>query len=203
MSGYKNVIVCLQEVSYDWAGAFSTFFANKGYHLVTCNYGKKSSGYMGVCLAWPTVQFEAVHVDISRLSDTRNEWPIEPELNPIARVWTGVQSIMQPPLRKLGLIQETIDHWSMSERRFNALITATLKERESGRVFAIGNYHMPCAFYAPMVMSSKYQFHCFCATSNTRRTFCLYLIRATQSMPRWQPSMFKRLPQHWEMCHTS
>jgi mRNA deadenylase 3'-5' endonuclease subunit Ccr4 len=35
---HRNVIVCLQEVSHDWAGAFHTFFANRGYHMST---GKK------------------------------------------------------------------------------------------------------------------------------------------------------------------
>jgi mRNA deadenylase 3'-5' endonuclease subunit Ccr4 len=39
-------VFCLQEVSYDWAGAFHTWFANRGYHLVTGLYGKKFNGYM-------------------------------------------------------------------------------------------------------------------------------------------------------------
>ena len=106
---------------------------------------------MGVCLAWPTTQFEAVNVDIHRLSDTRTEWP-SPQLSPMARLWS---SVIEPPLQKLGMVKERIDHWSVSERRFNALVSATLKERESGELFAIGTYHMPCVFYAPMVMSSK------------------------------------------------
>lgn len=30
-----KTVICLQEVSYDWAGSFHNFFANRGYHLVT------------------------------------------------------------------------------------------------------------------------------------------------------------------------
>lgn len=42
-----TTIFALQEVSYDWAGELHTFFANRGYHLVTGLYGGKHSGYMG------------------------------------------------------------------------------------------------------------------------------------------------------------
>jgi hypothetical protein len=45
---HQNSIICLQEVSYDWAGSFHAHFANRGYHLVTGLYGKKFNGYMGV-----------------------------------------------------------------------------------------------------------------------------------------------------------
>jgi mRNA deadenylase 3'-5' endonuclease subunit Ccr4 len=40
----KTSIICLQEVSYEWAGAFHAFFAKHGYHLVTGLYGKKFNG---------------------------------------------------------------------------------------------------------------------------------------------------------------
>jgi mRNA deadenylase 3'-5' endonuclease subunit Ccr4 len=43
----QPTIFALQEVSYDWAGAFHTFFANHGYHFVTGLYGAKFNGYMG------------------------------------------------------------------------------------------------------------------------------------------------------------
>ena len=36
----QKSIICLQEVSYDWAGSLHTHFANRGYHFVTGLYGK-------------------------------------------------------------------------------------------------------------------------------------------------------------------
>jgi mRNA deadenylase 3'-5' endonuclease subunit Ccr4 len=44
---HRNVIVCLQEVSYDWLGKFHAYFANKGFHMTAVNYGRKFNGYMG------------------------------------------------------------------------------------------------------------------------------------------------------------
>ena len=38
----QESIICLQEVSYDWAGPLHTHFANRGYHFVTGLYGKVS-----------------------------------------------------------------------------------------------------------------------------------------------------------------
>jgi 2',5'-phosphodiesterase len=151
----QNVILCLQEVSYDWAGSLHTFLANRGYHLVTGSYGKKFNGYMGVCLAWPQDSFVVEDVDISRIADKREGgWPVNEEPPLLQKVWSKLQTALDKPLRKLGLVSgEDIDHWDMSERRFNVLVSATLKEKASGQSFCIGTYHMPCAFYAPMVMT--------------------------------------------------
>jgi 2',5'-phosphodiesterase len=154
MKSSKNTVVCLQEVSQDWAGDLNTFFANRGYHLVTGLYGKKFNGYMGVCLAWPVETMEAVHVDISRLSDKRQGgWPDRDERpSGLASLWSSVLKAL--PLKQLGLEgKEVIEHWDFSERRFNILVSAVLREKASGKAFCIGNYHMPCAYYAPMVMS--------------------------------------------------
>ena len=153
----ENTIVCLQEVSYEWAGAFHTFFANKGFHLVTGLYGKKFNGYMGVCLAWPTSTFEALDVDICRLADTREGgWPRREQTNFVSDLVKGVSSFLDNTMKQFGLKdnkEEPPDHWSLSEWRFNTLLTATLREKASGQAFAVGNYHMPCAYYCPMAMT--------------------------------------------------
>jgi endonuclease/exonuclease/phosphatase family metal-dependent hydrolase len=41
----------------------------------------------------------------------------------------------------------------MSQNRFNQLVTVKLQDKKTKKSFAIGNYHMPCAFYAPHVMT--------------------------------------------------
>jgi hypothetical protein len=175
----KNTIICLQEVSYDWAGALHTFFANRGYHLVTGLYGKPFNGYMGVALAWPTDTYEAVDVDICRLADTREDgWPRPNEgdenegLTTVLTKWTAglvqrASSVWDRTIRKWGLAgspknedETPPDHWSLSERRFNVLLTATLREKgtssndnTASSSFCISNYHMPCAYYCPMAMT--------------------------------------------------
>jgi len=151
----KNTIVCLQEVSYDWASAFHTWFANRGYHFITGLYGKRFNGYMGVGVAYPTQVYETLDVDISRLSDKRiGGWPVEPEPSTTTKVWNGISSLWKVPLQTVGLASSPErDHWEISENRFNVLVTATLRDKTSGKSFCVGNYHMPCCFYAPMVMS--------------------------------------------------
>lgn len=155
LTASKNCIVCLQEVSHDWAGEFHTWFANRGYHFITGLYGKRFNGYMGVGVAYPTQMYETLDVDISRLADKRTSgWPVEPDATTTTKVWNGVSSLWKVPLRTVGLQSSPPpDHWSISENRFNILVTVTLKDRASGKAFCIGNYHMPCCFYAPMVMS--------------------------------------------------
>jgi mRNA deadenylase 3'-5' endonuclease subunit Ccr4 len=154
-SSKSSVVLCLQEVSYDWAAAFHVWFANKGYHLVTGLYGQKFNGYMGVAIAFPTGAFETVDVDISRLSDRRvGGWPAAPPPTLLESILSTVKPFWTTPLGYLGLWKKPKeDHWSMSARRYNVLVTTTLRDKKSGKAFCIGNYHMPCAFYMPMAMT--------------------------------------------------
>lgn len=155
MKAQKNAVLCLQEVSYDWTGALHTFFANRGYHLVSGLYGKHWNGYMGVCLALPLETFEVVHVDISRLADEREGgWPARDDPSTLDRIWSKVNAVVDKTRKLAGYkVPEVIDHWNMSQYRFNVLISAVLREKETGNAFCVGNYHMPCAYYAPMVMT--------------------------------------------------
>eukprot|EP00591_Stephanopyxis_turris_P007457 CAMPEP_0195508794 /NCGR_PEP_ID=MMETSP0794_2-20130614/1913_1 /TAXON_ID=515487 /ORGANISM="Stephanopyxis turris, Strain CCMP 815" /LENGTH=376 /DNA_ID=CAMNT_0040635853 /DNA_START=128 /DNA_END=1258 /DNA_ORIENTATION=+ len=164
------VVFCLQEVSYDWAGKFHCFFAQRNYQFVTGLYGRKFNGYMGVALAYPMDDYETVDVDIARLSDEREGgWPerdgdskscgwISTVLSGMGRLVMGsVQTLVLKPFR--GLLQiapsnEPIDHWDMSENRHNVMLFARLREKHGKKEsFCIANYHMPCAFYAPKVMN--------------------------------------------------
>ena len=154
-SSKSGVIVCLQEISYDWTGALHVWFANKGYHLVTGHYGRKFNGYMGVAIAYPTGSFETLDVDISRLSDKRTGgWPVQPKPTMMDSALSTVKPVWSMPLAYLGLWKEPKeDHWSFAERRFNVLLTTTLRDKQSGQTFCVGNYHMPCAFFMPMTMT--------------------------------------------------
>ena len=43
--------------------------SSRDYHLVTSNYGHHKTGYMGVCIAYPTRHFAAVDVELKRVGD--------------------------------------------------------------------------------------------------------------------------------------
>jgi len=175
-SSKTPVVFCLQEISQDWAGDFHKFFVNRGYHMVTGLYGKKFNGYMGVALAYPTNVYETVDVDICRLSDKRVEgWPRAPleedsgllqKANKLRKsVSANISHYLIGPAKKLlrgSADKKVIDHWKMSQNRFNILLSVGLRERcdpasdsqsDEKKTFWISNYHMPCAFFAPMVMN--------------------------------------------------
>lgn len=161
----QSSIICLQEVSHDWAGSFHTHFAKHGYHLVTGLYGKKFNGYMGVAIAFKTSSFDVLGVDISRLSDKREGgWPREPKApkrNVVTRFAIDLYGFASTTTKSfLGLFGlydaprwPPQDAWSMAENRFNQLVTVKLQDKATQKSFAVGNYHMPCAFYKPQVMT--------------------------------------------------
>ena len=150
----KNSIICLQEVSQDWAGNFYSYFFQNNYHSVFQGYGKRFNGYMGCMIAWPSDSIKVLDVDISRLSDKREGgWPVAPKPGFVGK-FKRILSTFREPFEKLGwLSRPAIDHWTMSENRFNILTSVKLEDKNSGKIFFVSNYHMPCAFYAPMVMS--------------------------------------------------
>jgi len=163
----KSSIICLQEVSHDWAGRFHSHFANKGYHLVTGLYGKRFNGYMGVAIAFKTEDYHVLDVDISRLSDQREAgWPRKPrgaDPNALAKLASGLYGWGTTTARSFlalwGLAgaanprRPPQDAWSMAENRYNEIVTVRLRDRSTRKAFVVGNYHMPCAYYAPMVMT--------------------------------------------------
>jgi hypothetical protein len=66
----RNAVICLQEVSREWAGRLHSFFAQRGYHFVMDGYSKQPAGYMGVAIAIPTSQYDLVDCDIRCVADT-------------------------------------------------------------------------------------------------------------------------------------
>jgi hypothetical protein len=64
-----------------------------------------------------------------------------------------IASTIRPYLESLRLLPNSksiTDHWGISKNRFNVLVTVKLQDKTTQKSFAVGNYHMPCAYYAPM-----------------------------------------------------
>mmetsp|Transcript_49693 Transcript_49693/g.120468 ORF Transcript_49693/g.120468 Transcript_49693/m.120468 type:complete len:411 (-) Transcript_49693:1330-2562(-) len=165
----SSSLICLQEVSHDWAGKFHTHFAQNGYNFIYGPYGKPFNGYFGVGIAYSTNDYQVVDVDIARLADKREGgWPRPPK-DPnvdnegiIKKTWKSctnvassvVTKVVRPYLEKINLIERVpVDHWKMSSQRWNILITLKLEDTTTKQQFAVSTYHMPCAYYAPMVMT--------------------------------------------------
>lgn len=123
-------IICLQEISRTWVGPLHVFCEKNGYHFVTSLYGSKFSGYMGVGIAFPADEYEAVDIDISRLSDTVN-WPI-----------------YKQPAKTKGS-ERTFDPWNTAKRRYNTIVWTRLRHKKTGKTFCAATYHMPCLFGSP------------------------------------------------------
>ena len=151
----RGAVVCLQEVSTDWAGELHVFFAQRGYHLATALYGKPNNGYMGVALAWPLARFDVTDVAIERISDTK-AWPPAPE-PPRPSAAARLASLARGALRALRLAppapKPPVDEWREARRRFNQAVAARLVCKASGRRLCVATYHMPCVFWAPRVMT--------------------------------------------------
>jgi len=109
---------------------------------------------MGVAIAWPLDTSSVLKVDISRLSDNRQGgWPRN-KRGIIVSSLTGIMHRSRDFFEVLGFVgRRAIDHWSMAEQRFNILISVQLQDKISGNSYVVSTYHMPCAFYAPMVMT--------------------------------------------------
>jgi 2',5'-phosphodiesterase len=155
-----NSIVCLQEVSHQWAGRLHTYFASKNYHFITALYGRRFNGYMGVAVAIPLDKYDLCEVDITTIADTK----IRPK-KPIPSFW--YQWIMKCVgfFRRLFCIYTEPSYWDQSYSRSNQMICAAVKCKETNQKFVVGNYHMPCAFRTPAVMT----IHCSLAAQHLQR----------------------------------
>ncbi|CAE7490026.1 cu [Symbiodinium natans] len=143
-------IIALQEVDLEWAGKLHTFFSERGYAVVFAQYGKQMNGYMGVMMAWPTKTFEALDVEICRLSDTapKRVWP-KSDSGPLARfgylTYQGLTEILgcRPPEMEADAEG---GEWKLAQGRMNEAIFVRLRPRGTSCDFCAATYHMPCLF---------------------------------------------------------
>ena len=157
------VVFCLQEVSHDWARQLHVFFAERGYHFITALYGRKFSGYMGIGTAYPTAHFQTLDVDLCRLSDTRKGgWPKPREdLNQPSLFSKFIYNPLMSAAQSIGVLSiPPTNPWEKSQYRSNEFIAVQLQRRNKQQVnnnqtppIWIGNYHMPCAFREPAIMT--------------------------------------------------
>ena len=128
-----GAVICLQEVSRNWAGELVPLFEQHGYNHMTALSGSPFAGYMGQALAWPTARYTAEQVEAKRVSETV-DWPRPKPKGKVQKPVRG--SDPGPPF----------DPRVAALRRHNCTILARLREKDSGRSFCVATYHMPCLF---------------------------------------------------------
>jgi hypothetical protein len=153
----QGSVIALQEVSRTWAGHLHVFFAKAGYHFVHSGYGRPSSGYMGVGLAWPLATLEASTIEISRLAEAKS-WVPTPPPSALSQLLRPLKKILgRGGGRGGGSPPSPEDILNAAKDRSNAVIIARLKSKggqgEGDLDFWIGCYHMPCEFRRPPIMT--------------------------------------------------
>ncbi len=107
----------------------------------------------GIALAYKTSKYSAELVDLVRVSDTK-PWPRPPKpAGLVARASAALAaSALGRALRSLRP-KPPQDDWAYSRNRQNTLVFARLRDARTGGAFCVATYHMPCAFWAPRVMT--------------------------------------------------
>ena len=135
------------------AGALVPFFAARGYTWVGHLYGEFRNNYMGVGIAFPTRRFVPTQVDILRVGDLLPR-PRAPKPTGLLRYTARLKDFVSRLRQTVSGTRPPMDEWTAAQRRFNALVFAKLQDvRSSGTTFAVGCYHMPCAFTQPGLMT--------------------------------------------------
>jgi 2',5'-phosphodiesterase len=108
-----------------------------------------------------TVKF-FLPVYLNSLSDRRpGGWPRPPKVDNAGlfnRIITTFQAMIRRVFEWIRILPdpkqlEWNDPWNIAEYRNNVLVTLTLQDKDTEKCFIVSNYHMPCCYYAPPVMT--------------------------------------------------
>lgn len=167
----KRSIICLQEVSNDWAGELHTFFSKQGYHILTGLYGNRANGYMGVAIAIPLDKYDVVEIDIKKIGDSKRA--TVPSRVESKGFWNGAVSRITKTLEAAkniwggeGYVETENSFWDWVKKRENQMICVRLQSKmDPAESFVVGTYHMPCAYTNPELMVA----HCALSVQHIER----------------------------------
>lgn len=123
-----NTIFCFQELSLEWSERLTIFLKKNNYVLYSRNYGKESSGYMGVGIAIPNNIYVACVKQI-RVASLKM-WP-----NYKLSFWDKLSTCLSKT--------KMYSTWDSCKHKLNFVMGIVV--RYHGQNVVIGNYHMPCA----------------------------------------------------------
>jgi len=143
----NGALMLLTEVSTSDYGVLLPFFTKNKYTVVHNPYGSISTGYIGCCIAFPTIMYELESVDIIRVGDSLSNNLVKKSNQ--TNKWSGLNLIFEYFTNLFFPIKQnkkTHDPWFESINKTNSLIFITLKDKAANKRFAAGVYHMPCHF---------------------------------------------------------
>ena len=146
----NGAIICLQEVSLLFESKLITYFEEKGYHVVSRGYSSAKTGFMGVLIAYPRKFFTLLETSIVNVFENCYYLKSRPRDNLLKNF--SFKRFFESFFESfLNLFRKKEDVWKLANRA-NMMIMLRLRNNLGNR-FVIGNYHMPCFFYEPQVMS--------------------------------------------------
>merc|ERR1712223_1381544 len=130
----------------------TAWLTRHGYEFHYNLYGKEEAGHMGVLTAWYTKYFGLVEIEEITVSKTI-QFPREIEIG-IKAMEAEILKCEDKTIFDKSLKGEELEmfyHYE-SSKCCNVALVITLKHKQTGRLFSLVNYHMPCKFYAPSPM---------------------------------------------------
>lgn len=126
-----NFVICLQEVSKEWADILTNYFSDNNYGFV---YDYYSSGTLGIGIAYPNNHYDVMDINIFKSSDYIGKLSLD----------TLDENIAQQ-----------IAHASKSSNTMISIyFCAKYHGNDIGKRVMISNYHMPCKFMYEYFMTS-------------------------------------------------
>lgn len=119
-----QAVINLQEVSNDWGGKLSAFFAQHNYHFFTALYGHTFNGHMGVGIAVPIDKYDVLDVDLCTIGTT----------------------LSLPAKEKPGLLTSLYEKcfgapapssWDVAKARSNRMVSVALQPRDNASLLGL------------------------------------------------------------------
>ena len=148
----RGCVICLQEVNYEWYSDLLVFFSQNKYNFLIESYGNKLNDYMGVAIAYPItfnlIYYRPVKVKDEIYKNITDKYKKKLEDYSKKKDDSNLKFIPCDPNAKK--IIKPIDSLSFSLEKNNVVMFLIIKNGQKN--YAIGNYHMPCAFADPGAM---------------------------------------------------
>lgn len=137
-------IICLQEVSRDWAGVFQLLCDNNNYNFVKSLYGYPKNGYMGIVIAYPK-KYKLLDLNIRRISEF---------IDYNVKKKNYCEEFIDCVYEFISAKDAVTPIFDIAKNRYNTAIALKLqlKDDENSRPFWIINYHMPCIWRNQEIM---------------------------------------------------
>jgi endonuclease/exonuclease/phosphatase family metal-dependent hydrolase len=133
----KGNIICLQEIDSLIVSSLHKLFIKSNYYCITSHFSSiKGRKCWGILTAFPTKLYTYIESEQVRIGDL-----IEDNVN---------EDTFPPPDG-----EQIRDHcpYQNAQSRDNRCIRLVLSSKQSKQKLTVYNYHMPCAFYWPTIMT--------------------------------------------------